>query len=482
MGFRLKFARTVAVLTLLLSSLPILAQEPAQPQPPLLSKPWTGDLDGMIKRRAIRVLTVYNKTNFFIEKGNPRGSTYDALKAFETELNKSRQTKGLSVHCVFIPVGREDLIPALLEGRGDLAAGNIYVTAERRQKVDFSEPALSGTSQIAVTGPGAPPLAGVDSLAGKTVFVRKGSSMHLNLERLNDAFKKAGKPPVRFSFAPEHLEDEDLLEMANAGLIKIIVVNDFLAAFWKQVFPDITLHPDVEVDKGGQIAWMFRNNSPLLKAEVDGFLKRHPKGSLERNMLFQSYLKNTRWVKNPTTQQEMVRLQQTIEFFKKYGRQYDLDYLLMAAQGYQESRLNQEARNPSGAIGVMQILPSTGAEMNVGDITKLEPNIHAGIKYIRFMMDKYYAAEPMDKFNRMLFSFASYNAGPGRVSQMRREAARRGLNPNVWFNNVEVIALEKVGRETVQYISNISKYYLAYKLVTEEQEAREKAKESLKKS
>jgi len=482
MFFSPKFARAALIAAFFLGALPAAGQEPAPAGPPVLSKPWTGDLDGMIKRRAIRVLTVYNKTNFFIEKGNPHGSTYDAIKAFETELNKSRRTKSLSVHCVFIPTAREDLVPALLEGRGDIAAGNIYVTAERKERVDFSEPALSGISQIAVTGPGAPPLTGLGSLSGKTVFVRQGSSMHLNLERLNSTFEKAGQPPVRFSFAPEHLEDEDLLEMTNAGLIKIIVVNDFLAAFWKQVFPDITLHPDIEVDKGGQIAWMFRKNSPLLKAEVDAFLRRHPKGSLERNMLFQSYLKNTRWVKNPTTQQEMLRYRQLVEFFKKYARQYELDYLMMAAQGYQESKLDQAARNPSGAIGVMQVLPSTGAEMNVGDITKTEPNIHAGVKYIRFMMDKYYADEPMDKFNKVLFTFASYNAGPGRVSQMRREAARRGLNPNLWFNNVEVVALETTGRETVQYISNIGKYYLAYKLVTEEQEARLKAKEGLKKS
>ena len=436
----------------------------------------------MIERRMIRILTVYNKTNFFIENGTPHGTTYDALKVFETELNKKLQTKRLGVHCVFVPVDRNDLIPALLEGRGDIAAGNIYVTAERRKQVDFSEPAWSGISQIAVTGPGAPPLAGLGSLSGKSVLVRKGSSMELNLERLNGGFKKAGRPPVHFSFAPEHLEDEDLLEMANAGLVKIIVVNDYLASFWKQVLPDIALHSDIEVDKGGQIAWMFRKNSPLLKTEVDVFLKRNPQGSLERNMLFQSYLKNNRWIKNATTQQEMLKFRRTVEFFRKYARQYDLDYLLMAAQGYQESQLNQEARNPSGAIGVMQVLPSTGAEMNVGDITKIEPNIHAGIKYIRFMMDKYYVAEPMDRVNKMLFSFASYNAGPARVSQLRREAAQRGLDPNIWFNNVEVIALEKIGRTTAQYVSNIYKYYIAYKLVTEEHEARQKAKEGLKKS
>ncbi len=457
-------------------------QEPAADKLPVQRKPWTGDFDGMVARRLIRVLTVYNKTNFFIDKGTPHGSAYEAMKAFETELNKKRPPKSLSLHCAFIPVDRGDLVPALLEGQGDIAVGNIYVTAGRRERVDFSEPLLTGITQIVVTGPGAPPLAGPDSLSGKTVYVRKGSSMQLNLERLNARFKTSGSPPVRLSMAPEHLEDEDLLEMTNAGLIKIIVVNDFLAAFWKQVFPDIVLHPDIAVDTGGEIAWMFRKNSPRLKAELNVFLKRYPKGSLERNMIFQRYLKSTRWVKNATAEQEMAKFRRMVEFFKKYGSQYGMDYLLMAAQGYQESELNQDARNASGAIGVMQVLPSTGAAMNVGDITKLEPNIHAGIKYIRFMEDKYFADEPMDKVNKALFTFASYNAGPGRIAQLRREAARRGLNPNVWFNNVEVVAVEKIGRETGQYVSNIYKYYVAYRLATEMEEERQKARENLKKS
>jgi membrane-bound lytic murein transglycosylase MltF len=290
----------------------------------------------------------------------------------------------------------------------------------------------------------------------------------------------ASKAPIKVRLAPEELEDEDILEMVNAGLVKITIVDNHIAGFWKQIFKNIVLHPDVAVRTGGEIGVMIRQNSPKLKAELDQFLAGYPEGSKMRAILLKKYLKNTKFAKNATSKTEIAKFNAVVDFFRKYGDKYELDYLLMIAQGYQESRLDQNARNPSGAIGVMQVLPSTGRDMKVGDITKLEPNIHAGLKYIRFMMNQFYAREPMDPLNKGLFTFASYNAGPGRMAQLRKQAAKRGLDPNKWFNNVEVIAAEKVGRETVQYVSNIYKYYLAYKMVVEQQEKRKKAKKAVK--
>jgi membrane-bound lytic murein transglycosylase MltF len=193
-------------------------------------------------------------------------------------------------------------------------------------------------------------------------------------------------------------------------------------------------------------------------------------------VLLQKYLKSVKYAKAATSKEEAAKLERTVAFFRKYGDQYTLDYLLMIAQGYQESQLNQNAKSHVGAVGVMQVMPATGKELKVGDITELEPNIHAGVKYLRFMMDKYYADEPMDRLNKGLFTFASYNAGPARIAQLRKRAAERGLDPNKWFNNVEVVAAESIGRETVQYVANIYKYYLAYQMYMEEQQQRLKAK------
>ncbi len=197
-------------------------------------------------------------------------------------------------------------------------------------------------------------------------------------------------------------------------------------------------------------------------------------------MLLQKYLKNTKFVKNAAADEERKKLQQTVQFFKTYSDKYDMDYLLMAAQGYQESQLNQNAKSQVGAVGVMQVMPTTGQDLKVGDISQLEPNIHAGVKYMRFMIDQYFEKEPMDRVNKGLFAFAAYNAGPGRIQGLRKEAAKRGLDPNKWFNNVEVVASEKIGRETVTYVSNIYKYYIAYKLITETEEQRRKGREEVK--
>jgi membrane-bound lytic murein transglycosylase MltF len=442
---------------------------------------FTRDLDGMIQRRLIRVLVTYSKTHYFVDRGTQRGLAYEVFRLFEDDLNKKLGKKSVRVHIVFVPVARDQIIPALLEGRGDIAAANLTITPERSEKVDFTDPSARDVSEIVVTGPGAEPISTSQDLSGKEVYVRKSSSYYESLEKLNGELKKAGKPFVKVRFAPEEIETEDILEMVNAGLVKVTISDNHVAEFWKQIFTKIVLHPEVAIRTGGEIGMMIRKNSPKLKAELNAFLARYPKGSKTRNVLLQKYLKNTKFVKNATAKEEMAKFERTVEFFRKYGNQYELDYLLLMAQGYQESRLDHNVRSPVGAIGVMQVLPSTGKEMEVGDITKMEPNIHAGVKYIRFMMNQYYADEPMDPLNKGLFTFASYNAGPGRVAQLRREAAKRGLDPNKWFNNVEVVAAEKVGRETVQYVSNIYKYYLAYKMVVEQHEEREKAKQEVKK-
>ena len=277
-----------------------------------------------------------------------------------------------------------------------------------------------------------------------------------------------GKKAIDVKPLAADLEDEDILQMTHAGLVKITVVNDFLATFWKQLLSGLTIHEDVVIKDGEQIAYAMRKDSPLLKAELDRFVKTHRRGTIMGNVLFMKYLKSTKFAKDATSAKELEKFRIMRELFKKYGDQYGIDWLLMAAQGYQESGLNQTVRSKVGAIGVMQVMPATGKDMKVGDITKMEPNINAGVKYIRFMIDQYFKDEPMDNLNKGLFAFASYNAGPARVKALRNEAAKSGLNPNLWFNNVEQIAAKRIGRETVQYVGNIYKYYIAYKLAVEE--------------
>ena len=432
-----------------------------------LGAKFVGDYDALVARRAIRVGVTFNRTHYFIDKGQERGLTYESLKAFESDLNKQLKTGNLKVHVVPVPMQRNQLYPALASGQVDMVAAMITVTPERETLVAFSEPTRTNVREVVVSGPGAPRVATLDDLAGQEVFVRRGSIYEESLTRLNAQLKSRGRPAIIIAPAPAALEDDDILEMVNAGLAPLTVVDDYLAEFWARTFTDLTVHRDVVLREGGTLALAFRKENPELRRVVDAWLDKHGQGDAFRNVLERRYLQGTTFARNAAADQEQRKLQALTALFKKYGAQYDVDFLLMAAQGYQESTLDQGVKSPVGAIGVMQVMPPTGKELQVGDITKVEPNIHAGVKYMRFMIDHYFKDEPMDALNKSLMAFAAYNAGPGRVRQLRREAEARGLNPNVWFGNVERVASERIGRETVTYVSNIYKYYIAYSLLAD---------------
>jgi len=438
----------------------------------LLDTQFTGDLDQMVARRIIRAGVTFNRTHYFIDKGQQRGVAYESLMNFEEALNARLKTGNLRVHVALVPLPRDLLISSLTEGKIDLVAAMLTVTPERQKLVDFSHPTRTNVSEVVVTGPGAPAIATVDDLSGKEVFIRQTSSYHASVTALNERLAAARRPPVIVKAAPETFEDDDILEMVNAGLVPVTVVDDYLAEFWKQVFPDLTVHKGIALRTGGTLAVAVRKTSPKLKAAANQWLAKYGERSAFSNVLAKRYLESTKYVKNAASEAERRRFAAMVNLFRKYGAQYDLDPLLMAAQGYQESTLDQSVKSHVGAVGVMQVMPATGKDLKVGDITQLEPNIHAGVKYMRFMIDQYYKDEPMTPLNKGLMTFASYNAGPGRIRQLRREAEKRGLDKNVWFGNVERVASEKIGRETVTYVSNIYKYYVAYKLVVEQLEAK----------
>ena len=438
----------------------------------LLQRRFTGDLDEMVKRRMIRAGVPFNRTQYFVDRGIQRGMTYEALERFETMLNKTLKTGNRRVQVVFVPLRRDLLFPALIDGRVDLVAAQLTVTRERKDFVNFSEPYRTGVNEVVVTGPAASTVTSVNDLSGQEVFVRRSSSYFESLRALNERFASEGRMPVSIREVPESLEDDDILEMVNAGLLDMTVVDDYLAELWLKVFTDLRIQKAVTVRTGGELAVAFRKHSPMVAAEINRFIASHRMGTEFGNTVTRRYLRNTQFVTRATIGEGRQRFQDLTALFRKYGEKYRIDYLLMMAKGYQESGLNQNARSRVGAIGVMQLMPATGRAMNVGDIRQLEPNIHAGVKYTRQLMDDYLGKEPLDELNKFLFTLASYNAGPGRIRQLRREAPRLGLDPNIWLDNVEEVASARIGSETVSYVGNIFKYYVAYRLVTEEEERR----------
>jgi len=458
------------------------AAKPAARHVDIQKKPWTADFNGMLKRRVIRVLVPYSRSLYFNDKGHERGIVAGNVRDFERWINKKYPKKHgkRTITVVIYPTTRDKLLPEVAQGFGDIAVGNLTVTEERRKVVDFASPAEQrGMRELVVTGPKSPAIATVNDLAGKTVHVRKASSYYESLMALNGRFAKERKPAMKIVLVPDALEDEDMLEMLNAGILEAIVVDDWKAKMWAQILPKIKVNEQAVARENGKTGWAIRKGSPKLEAEILDFYARYlnkqgvAASRLKRNM------ERIRNIKDPTDTAELKRFEKMVALFEKYGRKYNFDPLMLTAQGYQESRLNQKARSHRGAIGVMQVMPETGKAMEVGNIRNIEPNIHAGTKYMDHLMSKFFSDAGFDAVNRTLFAFASYNAGPGNISKMRKAAGKSGFDPDQWFNNVEIVTARKIGIETTMYVRNIYKYYVAYKLMEERREATRKAHEQV---
>ena len=249
-----------------------------------LADAWTGDLDSMIARRVIRVLITPTRTQYWIDRGRQTGVEYELLRAFEDWLSKKyRARRHVNLHVVFIPTSRDALIPGLLAGRGDIAAGILTLTPERLAKVDAGGPFFRGVKEVVVTGPESPTVSSLDDLSGQQVVVRRSSSYWSHLEQLNARFAREGKPPIKLEAAPEDLADDDLLEMVNAGLIDVTVVDRYAARLWSKILPDLRVHEEVPVNEGGDVGWLIRKGSPKLKQEIDEFAKGHGQGTMLGN-------------------------------------------------------------------------------------------------------------------------------------------------------------------------------------------------------
>jgi len=438
----------------------------------------TDDLSGMVKRGYIRVLVTLNRTNFFITDGEMKGYEYSLLNEYERDL-QSRFGK-TKVALDFIPVNRDELIPKLVEGYGDIAAAGLTVTPERSEKVRFTAPYLTGVDEVVVVNRSVKGIETPEDLSGREVFVRESSSYHESLDKLNRKLVEEGLPPAKIIPAPETLETEDILEMVNTGAVDITVADSHIAEIWSQALDGINVLFGVKLRHGGRIAWAVRKGSPKLAADIDTFMDGHRKGTLLGNIYFERYWVKNEWINNPLEVVDNGEHSNKVELFRKYGKEYDFDWMLLMATAYQESGWNNRIVSPAGAVGIMQIRPATARDPNVGidGMKSLDGNIHAGTKYLAFLRDRYFSGDGLDEADRVRFTLAAYNAGPARVEEARKLAARMGLDPDVWFHNVELAMLKVAGRQPVEYVENINKYYIIFRMQDHQSHLREKEKEN----
>jgi membrane-bound lytic murein transglycosylase MltF len=430
-------------------------------------QPWTGDLDGMIERKMVRVAIPYGFLTYFLDGAIQKGVTYELVEQFGVFPKEQRDISGVTI--VVIPARRDEVFAMLVDGRADVAAGTLTITDERKVTVDFTDPLRTDVREVIVTGPAAPVGTSLDDLTKLPIHIRRSSSFYEHITALNKEREAAGLPTFEIVEVEEHLKTEDLVEMVHAGQLPATVADEPVAEFLSLIFSNLVLHADHPLGEGYAFGWAYRKNSPQLAEALAAFVPTAAKGSMLGNMIVKKYTSDTDWAVEELGIENEERLGRLAALFQQYGDQYEFDWIMMAAQGYQESRLDQKKVSPVGALGVMQVMPTTAADPNVGipDISTEENNIHAGIRYMRFLHDRYFDDPALSELDQVLFTFGAYNAGPGNVNKARKLAAEMGLDPNVWFDNVEIAIGKAVSREPVVYVRNIYKYYVAFELVHE---------------
>ena len=450
-------------------ALPILAPEPPPDR--------TDDFDCLRERRTIRILVPYSRTFFHIDQGRQKGVSHEVGLAFERWLNQRypRQAGKRRWHVMFIPVSREQLLPSLVRGVGDIAAGGLVEgeTARFGGQV-VTAPGSFRADPVLVSGPSGEPIGSLDDLSGKEVAVPALGNDFWELLALNRTFTARGLAPIRVVPLAEGTEPEELLALVNAGVHAAVVVDRRVAEAWQPTLGRIAIQRPVDLDWGGHYAWAVRQNNPELHAVLAEFLAEQDRGSRLGRDLRDGRRDPGRFLGEPASAEELRRFRQLNRAFIASAGRYDLDPLMLMAQAFHESRFNQRARSSQGAVGVMQVLPSTAADPNVrvaGVRSSAERNVEAASKYLRFIADTYLDDPALDTDDRMFMLLATYNAGPGNLQKARRMARESGLDPDRWFGHVEAVVAREVGREPIDYVSNVYKYYIAYKFARDREES-----------
>lgn len=482
---------TAAFLSLCLCSLP-LALEAEEPLPrsfpktgflgiPGVEDPHTDDLPGILERGTLRILTTCSRTNFYFLDGQGHGFEFRLLKEFVDYLSTGHPSGQVRLIAQFIPLPPQDLVPALLDGRGDLVAADLHIARGCRTGASYTEPYLTGVNQVLISHVSQTGLDRAEDLSGRTVHVAGSTGCQAALARFSRSLVQKGLEPVDIRQVDPSLTIEDVLELVSAGVYQLTVADSHIAGPWAKVSDSLRLHERITFAEDVAIGLLVRENNDKLKGSLNDFLLKHKKGTRMGNIYFRRYVQQSPTFGRSLNDEGLWSFAGHADLFKEYGRRYGIDWLLIGAVAYQESRLNHNSLSEKGAYGIMQVMPVLAKEQRIGikDLRALENNIHAGVKYLHLLMTQYFQDSGISERDRLLFALAAYNAGPKAVQRARKEADRRGLNQDEWFNQVELCILDMIGRETVNYVRQVNKRYVSYALALQTLEARQKVKQRI---
>lgn len=419
---------------------------------------YTDDLPGLKERGRLRMLTRNNPLTYFIHRGRQVGFEYELIKGFA-----ARHELRLDI---VIPDSHADLLTYLNEGKGDLVAAAMTITAPRQELAAFSRP-YNEVDELVVVRADQDSITALGDLAGRTLHVRRSSSFYTTLEALQDSI---GLKVVAVS---DTVETEEILAGVEEGLYDITLSDsnllDVEIAYGRRLKAAFSIKPTV-------LGWAVRKGNPELLAALDRYVQEE-RGGLLFNMMKKRYFKNKRTIakaKDSLRVDLSGRLSPFDDLVKKHARRYNQDWRLIMAQMYQESKFDPKATSWVGALGLMQIMPETGRELGFADLRDPEQNIHAGVKYMHQLVERFDPALPMEE--RVRLALASYNVGYGHVLDARQLAREKGWNPDKWFGHVEraMKLLAKPayykrarygfcrGGQPVHYVRNVQSMYDAY--------------------
>ena len=421
------------------------------------------DLPDIIGSRYFRVLTTRNAFDYHIYQGRPRGYQYEVVKAFTERLNKAYPAKGsVKIQFELIPVDYDQLIPMLLEGKGDMVAANLTITDERLKQVAFTDP-LMDVQELLVTRSSLSKV----SPYRKRIAMRKSSSYYQSLKAWNKANTENF---FGVELVDESLTPENILELVSKGKYDYALIDSNIFEVAQKVFPNLVLAKEQPFQKEPRsLAIALRKKSRKLLKELNTFIPLIKEGSRLGNIIQAKYFNDALLMR--AKRGEDGELSPYDKLLKKYAKKYGWDWKLLAALCFQESRFNQDIVNQWGAIGLFQVKQMTASEpyVNILSITgpdNAENNIHAGVKYLSWIRDNHFKDLPPKRQLRM--SMAAYNAGPATVRRARKLAKKMGLDPNIWFRNVELAMAKMRKAEPVNYVSEINKRYVSYNLLMSE--------------
>lgn len=418
-----------------------------------------GGLQNIIKKKYLRVLTTKNPYDYYIYQGRSKGIQYEMAKEFTKQLNKRYVKKDeLKIAFEMIPVDFDDLIPMLKNGKGDIIAVGLTKTEAREAAIDFTAP-YQKVDDVIVTRS---ELAN-EPWKGKTFHIQKNSSYAKEL--------KSKKDQVKIEEMDANFNAADLMQFLSLKQFDYTLVNSYWAETIGRRFENLTILKDKPFRKNVEISWAVRKKNPELLKELNEFLPKVKKGSYLGNLLNYRYFNDLGRIESADFSLKHNTISKYDELIKKYGKKYGIDWRLLSGLCNQESRFNQDIINEWGAIGIFQIKQMTANEpyiaiSNISGAENLENNIHAGVKYLAWIKNRYFDSKPlMSEDARLRMMMAAYNAGPRRVLQAINKTKEMGLDTSKWFRNVELGMLEMGYPEPVVYVSEINKYFVSYVLL-----------------